>query len=86
MSRGTRHHRHKHSPQKREAIKLKERVLRKTGGRCAYCGRKLTIETMTIDHVRPKSKGGYNRTKNYLPACEACNRDKADTVGYPRAK
>jgi len=46
------------------------------GGRCYFCGTLLTAETMTIDHLIPKCKGGTNALSNLMPACEPCNRKK----------
>ena len=33
---------------------------------------------MTIDHKKPKSKGGSNRLSNLQPMCRPCNINKAD--------
>ncbi len=46
--------------------------------RCHYCGVGLTIDTVTIDHMKPKSKGGHTNVKNLVAACLTCNRAKAD--------
>jgi hypothetical protein len=40
---------------------------------CAYCGTYAT----TIDHVRPKAKGGATSPENCVPACLDCNINKA---------
>lgn len=40
---------------------------------CAYCGDHAT----TIDHVRPKAKGGATERSNCVPACLDCNVSKA---------
>ena len=46
--------------------------------RCAYCGKPpIDDESLTIDHVRPKSRGGEDRTSNVIPACRECNQDKS---------
>ena len=46
--------------------------------RCAYCGKPpIDDESLTIDHVRPKSCGGEDRTSNVIPACRECNQDKS---------
>ena len=46
--------------------------------RCAYCGKPpIDDESITIDHVRPKSKGGEDRTSNCIPACTECNQNKS---------
>lgn len=43
---------------------------------CAYCGRVLTAEAATFDHVRPLSAGGYDKTKNGAISCRDCNSRK----------
>ena len=49
--------------------------------RCAYCGATPIVDesltNLTIDHVRPKSNGGEDRTTNCIPACRKCNQDKS---------
>ena len=48
--------------------------------RCAYCGGTPiddnSLTDLTIDHVRPKSRGGQDRTTNCIPACRRCNQAK----------
>lgn len=63
----------------------KDKVLRKTGGLCMYCGCFLTNKKnpgikkkMTIEHMIPKSKGGLSLLKNLFPSCIDCNRYKGD--------
>lgn len=42
--------------------------------RCSYCGGKpIDDKSLTIDHVRPRSRGGMDCTKNCIPACKRCN-------------
>lgn len=43
------------------------------GGLCAYCRCK---RATTLDHIRPRSKGGSNLRSNLVPACLECNRSK----------
>lgn len=43
---------------------------------CTYCGRKLTTETATVDHVLAFSRGGYERRSNLTIACRECNSRK----------
>jgi len=46
--------------------------------RCAYCGRPpIDDDSLTVDHVRPKSAGGEDRTTNCIPACRDCNQAKS---------
>ena len=38
---------------------------------------------LTIDHIKPKSKGGKNHVKNYQNLCKICNELKSDTYEEP---
>lgn len=42
----------------------KRKILKRDGHKCVYCEKALTVETMTLDHYVPKSKGGANSIKN----------------------
>jgi len=44
--------------------------------RCRYCGKGLTRQTATGDHVHPISMGGPNKVKNIVIACAPCNSRK----------
>lgn len=48
---------------------------------CHYCGSRLTMHEMTLDHVKAQAKGGTNAISNFVPSCRACNRMKGD-MGY----
>jgi len=44
---------------------------------CAYCGTPpIDDKSLTLDHVRPKVRGGEDRTSNCVPACKSCNHAK----------
>lgn len=46
--------------------------------RCAYCnGVPIDDNSLTIDHVKPRSKGGQDLASNCVPACHRCNKEKA---------
>ena len=47
-------------------------------GNCQYCGKTLSINNMTIDHVVPKSKGGKTSWKNCVACCRMCNIKKSN--------
>lgn len=45
--------------------------------RCAFCnGTPIDDESLTLDHVKPRSQGGQDLTRNLVPACSSCNSDK----------
>ena len=56
----------------------KSQLFKSFRGKCAYCGTKLSVASMTIDHVFPKCKGGIRSRRNTKPACSFCNSVKAD--------
>jgi len=39
---------------------------------CAYCG----ASADTLDHIKPRHKGGATIVSNLVPACKKCNRCK----------
>jgi hypothetical protein len=51
----------------------RKNILERDHSECAYCGTKLTLTTMTIDHVYPISKGGLNDWANVRACCLKCN-------------
>ncbi len=55
----------------------RQAIFMKYHGHCAYCGRPLKMEAMTVDHLVPKSKGGGNSIENLMPSCRDCNTAKA---------
>jgi hypothetical protein len=55
--------------------------------KCAYCDSPpISDESLTIDHVKPRSRGGQDCTSNVIPACWKCNQAKAslDWVAWYR--
>jgi 5-methylcytosine-specific restriction endonuclease McrA len=78
-----------HLPYKRAAVN-KTNVLKRDKYTCAYCGKKLTNSTGTVDHVIPlsrweefvrkgKVKGKTaNNWKNVVASCRNCNCKKDD--------
>lgn len=47
--------------------------------RCGICGEEL-IENPTVDHVIPRSRGGFDGKGNVVAACFVCNNRKADRM------
>jgi len=52
---------------------FRESIKDRDGHKCVYCG---CSENLTIDHVRPKSKGGTDTADNCVTACRPCNQAK----------
>lgn len=48
-------------------------VFARDGFECAYCSRK---GDLTIDHVKPTSRGGTNEWSNVVACCRQCNQHK----------
>jgi 5-methylcytosine-specific restriction endonuclease McrA len=51
------------------------------GGNCTYCGKPMMRSqnepmSFSIDHARPRSRGGTHHLDNLVGACRRCNGDK----------
>lgn len=59
--------------------KIRQQVYEKYDGHCAYCGIKLEMKDMQVDHIDPVYRAYYDHREvdesidNYNPACRACN-------------
>lgn len=58
---------------------------------CIYCGCRLTKDTATIEHIKPKSTGGLSTFDNTGVACFPCNNKKDNKTCqqanmYPKIK
>jgi hypothetical protein len=53
-------------------------VWNRDGGKCVKCG---SQENLEYDHIIPVSRGGSNTARNIQLLCEACNREKSNTIG-----
>ncbi len=52
---------------------IKELIYKNADGRCELCGRKILLDDMTLDHIKPLSMGGVDNVENLACACEPCN-------------
>lgn len=52
---------------------FRESIRYSFGGLCAYCRCK---RADTVDHLKPRCKGGSNLRSNLVPACTTCNHSK----------
>lgn len=48
------------------------------GWLCVWCGKLLNISTVTVDHIKPVSKGGTHHIDNLQPMCRSCNSSKGN--------
>lgn len=56
----------------------RKQLLARGDCRCAFCGKRLTKENSTIDHLIPQAKGGTNAPANLVLACQPCNNTKGN--------
>ena len=58
---------------------IRQQVYEKYNGHCAYCGCKLDIKDMQVDHLDSVYRAEYegrevdNSIDNFMPACRQCN-------------
>lgn len=52
--------------------RIRRRLLKRSSA-CHWCGIALTLDTSTIDHRIPLSRGGLDNDNNRVLACEPCN-------------
>lgn len=64
---------------------MRKKVHAKYGGRCAYCGEKVSLSKMQVDHIIPLRRGlmmlpeekeRLEHIDNLNPACGPCNHRK----------
>jgi 5-methylcytosine-specific restriction endonuclease McrA len=63
-------------PYRREVPLTRRAVLDRDAHACAYCGARAD----TLDHVRPRSRGGGHVWTNVVAACARCNHRKGDRL------
>ena len=61
-----------------QAVKLWRQSIKKSWNNCcAYCGKPpIDDASLTLDHVKARSKGGEDLTSNIVPADFPCNASK----------
>jgi hypothetical protein len=60
------------SPEKRIII------LERDNYKCCYCLKEISRDNFYLDHIYPRSKGGFNYRSNLLSSCKSCNTKKND--------
>lgn len=61
-------------------MNLRERIYKRDGGQCIYCGKSIEIEGMHLEHKIPRVFGGTNEETNLLCACKKCNMEKSSKL------
>ena len=56
----------------------RQKIAKRHGWKCHYCGKALTHSTATLDHIIPVAMGGTLADHNLCLACRACNNKKGD--------
>ena len=54
----------------------KKNILRRDNFTCQYCGN--NDNSLTVDHILPKSRGGKSNWNNVVVACKPCNLKKGN--------
>ncbi len=58
----------------RRTVKLNRRnIFARDHNSCQYCGRKFPSSELSLDHVRPRSRGGLTEWSNLVCCCVKCN-------------
>lgn len=58
----------------------RKKAYRRQRGRCHYCSERKSLRSMQVDHRVAVFYGGPNHLSNFILACGACNRFKAQHV------
>jgi len=56
-------------------VMTRQNIFKRDGNKCVYCG---STESLTLDHVLPRSRGGGSNWNNLVTACKTCNSKKGD--------
>ena len=64
------------------SMRMRRQVFERDGFRCRHCGSR---ERLSVDHIRPESKGGVTELDNLQTLCGPCNSRKG-TDPDPRSE
>lgn len=70
----------KNTRRKHRSSATREMLYKQYDGKCQLCGKKLTLDDMTLDHIVPLNLGGADKLENIQIACFACNQLKRNIL------
>lgn len=59
---------------------VRKLIYNNANGKCVLCGRKILLEDMTLDHIKPLSVGGEDDVNNLASTCYPCNLFKGNIL------
>lgn len=66
----------------KQKSKKKQKLIKDFDLCCWWCGKCLPEEKLTIEHLRPLSRGGSNALENLRLTCFSCNNSRRNSL-YP---
>jgi 5-methylcytosine-specific restriction endonuclease McrA len=58
----------------KQTIRFNRRnIFARDGNHCQYCGRRFPTTELSLDHVKPRSRGGETSWENIVCSCVKCN-------------
>jgi 5-methylcytosine-specific restriction endonuclease McrA len=67
----------KRAKQRKFNHEVKHRLFRHYESACCFwCGDRLWIEELTVEHLVPRALGGSDQVENIVLACQKCNQEK----------
>lgn len=52
--------------------------------KCVHCGKSFRKDSIEIDHILPRSRGGGNNAQNLQCLCRKCNRSKGNDMSQTK--
>jgi len=62
----------------RKVVFSRRNLFRRDQYTCQYCGKKPESDSLTVDHLIPRSRGGRSTWENCILACSQCNAKKGN--------
>ena len=58
----------------KQTIRFNRRnIFARDGNHCQYCGRRFPTTELSLDHIKPRSRGGETSWENIVCSCVKCN-------------